>query len=230
MPDLTSTTPEIQKTKPVKKTNVPAADIDFGNLGNAVSAKWATSPWLSLLWITAPEFAAKTANYYSTLDARMKKGGSRPQVTKALKEVEKKIDEGVLNVKNYIVEKYKKDNAKSYYPSFGILQIGKKYSLPFDQDGRSKALELLVEAIDDNGFSDKQYGIQFWTAIQTEYDTLLDTASATDSTISSKVGDKNVLKKEIKKALNSIIAVIRGNYPDTYKAELRNWGFQKEKY
>jgi hypothetical protein len=24
--------------------------------------------------------------------------------------------------------------------------------------------------------------------------------------------------------------VIQGNYPDTYKAELRSWGFQKEKY
>jgi hypothetical protein len=160
----------------------------------------------------------------------MKKGSARPQLTKALQVVEKTIDEGIQNVKNYIVEKYKKDNAKSYYPSFGIVQKGSSFSLPKDQDGRSKALELLVEAIAENGFGDKQYGPAFWKTVQTEYDTLLETASATDSAISSKVGDKNMLKKEIKKALNSIIAVIRGNYPDTYKTELRNWGFQKEKY
>jgi hypothetical protein len=230
MSDLTMPTTANQKPKPVKKTNVPKVDIDFGNLANTVSAKWTTSPWLTLQWLTAPEFATKTANYYGTLDTRMKKGGTRPQLTKALQVVEKKIDEGIQNVKNYIVEKYKKDNAKSYYPSFGIVQKGSSFALPKDQDGRSKGLELLVEAIVENGFGDKQYGTKFWEAIQTEYDTLLETASTTDSTISSKVGDKNVLKKEIKKALNSIIAVIRGNYPDTYQAELRNWGFQKEKY
>ncbi len=223
-------TPNGLKPKPVQKTNVPVADIDFGNVSNAVSAKWADSPWMTLQWMTAAEFATKTANYYSTLDTRMKKGGSRPQVTKAIKAVDKKIDEGVLNVKNYIIEKYKKENAKSYYPTFGIIQKGKGYSLPLDQDGRSKALELLVEAVIEHGFADKQYGTNFWNAVQTEYDTLLDNATTTDSTISSKVGDKNAMKKEIKKALNSIILIIRGNFPDTYKAELRKWGFQKEKY
>jgi hypothetical protein len=229
MSELTSPTSG-QKPKPVKKSNVPAADIDFGNLGNTVSKNWNASPWLTIKWITAAEFATTTANYYSTLDTRLKKGGSRPQVTKAIKVVEKKIDEGVLNVKNYIVEKYKKDNAKSYYASFGIIQNGTNFSLPKDQDGRSKALELLVESIDKNGFGDKQYGSTFWAGIQKEYDALLEDASTTDSTISNKVGDKNTLKKEIKKALNSIIQIIRGNYPDTYKTELRNWGFQKEKY
>jgi hypothetical protein len=230
MSDLTTPTPVVLKPKPVKRTNVPRVDLDFGNLSNTISAKWTTTPWLTLQWLTATDFATKTANYYSTLGSRMKKGGARPQVTKALQIAEKKIDEGVLNVKNYIIEKYKKDNAKSYYPSFGIVQKGNGFALPKDQDGRSKALELLVEAIAENGFGDKQYGTKFWKAIQTEYDTLLETASATDSSISSNVGDKNVLKKEIKKALNSIIAIIRGNYPDTYKTELRNWGFQKEKY
>jgi hypothetical protein len=229
MSELTSPTAG-QKPKPVKKANVPTADIDFGNLGNTVSKNWNASPWLTIKWITAAEFATTTTTYYSTLDTRMKTGGSRPQVTKAIKVVEKKIDEGVLNVKNYIVEKYKKDNAKSYYAAFGIIQRGKGFSLPKDQDGRSKALELLVEAIDKNGFTDKQYGSTFWAGIQKEYDALLEDASTTDSTISNKVGDKNALKKEIKKALNSIIQIIRGNYPDTYKTELRNWGFQKEKY
>jgi hypothetical protein len=230
MSDLTTPTTVDQKSKPVKKINVPVADIDFGNLANTVSVKWATSPWLTLQWLNSTEFSTKTASYYDTLGTRIKKGGARPQLTKALQVVEKKIDEGILNVKNYILEKYKKENAKSYYASFGIVQKGNGFSLPKDQDGRSKGLELLVDAIAENGFGDKQYGTQFWKAVQTEYDTLLAEASATDGTISTNVGDKNVLKKEIKKVLNSIIAVIRGNFPDTYKTELRNWGFQKEKY
>jgi hypothetical protein len=48
--------------------------------------------------------------------------------------------------------------------------------------------------------------------------------------VASKVGDKNILKKELKKALNAIVNIIKANYPDNYKEELRNWGFQKEKY
>ncbi len=29
---------------------------------------------------------------------------------------------------------------------------------------------------------------------------------------------------------NLVYYEIKANYPDSYKAELRNWGFQKEKY
>jgi hypothetical protein len=229
MLDSTVITSEVQKPKPIKKTNVPVADIDFGNLGAAVSTKWSASPWLTLQWTTSANFSSITTRYMASLDTRIKKGSSRPQVTKGLKILEKKMDEALPNIKSYLYEKYQK-SAKNYYPAFGIIHKGTIFILPKDQDGRSKALELLVDAIDENGFGDKQYGSKFWKAIQTEYDQLLADAAATDSTISSNVGDKNVLKKEVKKVLNSIIAVIRGNYPDTYKTELRNWGFQKEKY
>ena len=40
---------------------------------------------------------------------------------------------------------------------------------------------------------------------------------------------KNKLK-ELNKTLRALINLIKANYPDTYKAELRTWGFQKEKY
>ena len=89
---------------------------------------------------------------------------------------------------------------------------------------------MIVAAISANGFDDKTYGKAYWLNIQTQFDELLGSASAIDSTVSNKVGDKNVLKKELKKGLNSLVAVIKGNYPDTYKQELRTWGFQKEKY
>ena len=44
------------------------------------------------------------------------------------------------------------------------------------------------------------------------------------------MGNKNILKADLKKSLNAIVSVIKANYPDNYKQELRNWGFQKEKY
>lgn len=82
----------------------------------------------------------------------------------------------------------------------------------------------------EHGFDGKEYGAAFWTPIQTQYATLLGQATATDGTVSTKVSSKNSLKDTLKKTMNCLISVIKGNYPDTYKAELRAWGFQKEKY
>jgi hypothetical protein len=148
----------------------------------------------------------------------------------ALKILDKTIDDAVSYVKVYIVDKYKKESATSYYSAFGISYINKNYIIPKDQNSRSAALALMIEAIAVNGFGAKEFGTAFWTDVKAQYDSLLSNALATDSQVATKVGDKNILKKELKKGLNAIVLVIKGNYPDSYKAELRNWGFQKEKY
>jgi hypothetical protein len=217
-------------TKSVKTTNVPVADLDFSNVVGKVSTKWNTAPWLTLQWLTVSEFETKTNTYQATLTTRIQTGNNRPQITKALKNINKEIDNKLANVKGYIADKYGKENAVSYYASFGIEFSNKTYHFPIDQNSRSEALELMVNAIATNGFNDKTYGTAFWTNIKTQFDNLLQLASDTDGTVSNKVGDKNALKKELKKALNAIVLVIKGNYPDTYKQELRTWGFQKEKY
>ena len=215
---------------PTKTTNVPVADIDFSNVVGKVRDKWEASPWLTLLWITFSEFKAKADDYQTTLTQRLQTGKNRPQITQSLKKLNKEIDEKVANVKGYIADKYGKDSAVSYYPSFGIEFYKKSYLMPKDQNSRSEALELMIKGIDANGFNDKTYGKTYWTNIKTQFDSLLQTASTTDGSVSNKVGDKNELKKGLKKALNAIVLSVKANYPDTYKQELRTWGFQKEKY
>ena len=230
MPETEPTTPVNDVPKPSKTGNVPAKDLDFGNVVSSVSAKWTSNTWLTLKWANAPEFAVKVENYKNTLDVRLQTGSTRPQITKAMKVMEKKMDDTISYVKGYIIDKYKKDVAKSYYAAFGLVLHNKTYKLPKDQNARSNALTLMLKGIADNGFNDKEFGAEFWTAIKTEYDLLLQSATATDGQVSIKVGDKNELKTYLKKVLNAIVLVIKGNYPDTYKAELRDWGFQKEKY
>ena len=114
--------------------------------------------------------------------------------------------------------------------AFGIVYIGKNYMMPKDQNSRSAALTLMINAIAVNDFGTKEYGTDFWTDIKARYDVLLTNATTTDSQVASKVGDKNILKKDLKKGLNAVVLAIKANYPDNYKEELRNWGFQKEKY
>ncbi|WP_157505095.1 hypothetical protein [Flavobacterium tegetincola] len=118
----------------------------------------------------------------------------------------------------------------SYYPAFGINYENKKYAIPMDQSNREDALDLMLEGIQNNGFEDRTYGLEYWTAIKTNFVDLVTQARALDGGISQKVGDKNELKMTIKKGLNAVINALQANYPDTYKQELRLWGLQKDKY
>jgi hypothetical protein len=222
--------PQKVAAKPAKTANVPVADVNFGTVAQTVSKNWASNTWLSLRWLTPEQFAATTSSYVSTLTNRNQAGSTRPQITQSLKGLDQKIDGSLSYVKGYITDKYKKEAAKSYYAAFGMVHKNDNYNIPSDQNGRLESLGLLIDALTVNGFSDKEYGTAFWTAIRDEYKVLLNTASVTDGKVSSKVGDKNSLKKDLKKGLNAIVKAIQANYPDTYKTELRAWGFQKEKY
>jgi hypothetical protein len=224
------TNPEEGSGKSNSKRTVPIADVDFGTLASNVAAKWNATPSIGLLWTTASEFSNQATAYNTELSIRNQVGGGRPQITKALKIVDAQIDDALTYVKGYIVDKYKKNVASSYYSAFGIEHKNDKYVFPTDRNSRLASLDLMLKGLDDNGFNDKEFGKDFWTNIKTKYEDLISQASSTDGTISSKVSTKNVLKASLKMALNSLIFVIKGNYPKTYKAELRTWGFQKEKY
>jgi hypothetical protein len=223
------TTPTVGNSKPTTKRNVPAADADFGTVVTNVATKWTTTPLITLLWTTPAAFSTKATDFNIELGKRNDIGSSRPQITARLKQLDASIDGALPYVKSYLLELYK-DAATSYYPSFGIVYQINKYVIPKDRNKRSNAINLMINAIHINGLDAKEFGTTFWTDIKTEYNSLLGNATTTDGKVSTKVSTKNELKKELQKALNSLIYVIKGNYPDTYKAELRSWGFQKEKY
>ena len=123
----TTPKPNEAPTKPIKTSNVPAADIEFGAVLKKVSEKWILSNWLTLQWITAIKFKSDADAYNAALAVRINTGKSRPQITKALKNIYKEIDEKLANVKSYLAEKYGKEDALSYYPSFGIEFYNKRY-------------------------------------------------------------------------------------------------------
>lgn len=219
-----------ENTKPVKKRNVPAADINFGNVVANVSAKWMDTDWLTLQWLTPVAFQTEANSFNTTLEERLKKGALRPQLTQSLKALDKSINQAISYVKGYITDKYKKDNATSYYAAFGIEYKTKKYVFPSDQNKRITALKLMVEAISTHDFADKEFGLAFWTTLQEQYTLLVKEATKTDGQVAIKVGNKNLQKENLKKGLNAIVHALKANYPDSYKQELRDWGFQKEKY
>ncbi|WP_432672004.1 hypothetical protein [Flavobacterium sp. SM2513] len=218
------------KKKPVKKGNVPAADIDFGALISTIGEKWLLNPWLTLLWLTVAKFVADAAKYNADLAIRLNKGANRPQTGNTLEHLEQEMDSVMAYVKNYIQRKYKKANEKAYYASFGFVHQVDHWEFPTDRNRRVASLKLMAVAIKENGFQDEEYGQQYWDKMLTDYEALVKQSTTIDGEISLKVGEKNILKKDLTKGVRAIAGVIKHNHPDDYKQVLRDWGFQKEKY
>lgn len=212
-----------------KKSYIPNKDSDFATLTESVTNKWKDMPQFTLIYTTQPLFADKSSLFKKTLLSRENIGADRSPLTKTLDNKDLEMNKGIGFVKGYLKEKYD-DNATAYYALFGIQKKGKNYSLPIDRDKRIDALELIVKNIDKEGFGDKKYGNAYWAKLKEEYTELFTNANKTDGKVSSDVGIKKQLKTELKEVLNSIIHLIIANYPKTWEAELRNWGFIKESY
>ncbi|MGL5936772.1 MAG: hypothetical protein ACRCZI_14250 [Cetobacterium sp.] len=226
--NIITTTGTITPKKTVK--NVPLSDADLLAVAKIVSSTWASNTAFTLIWISATDFNTLVTNYENTFNARKQGGGIRPQYTKQLKELDKSIDLSLRYVKNYISDKYSIQNAYSYYAAFGIEKINKVYQLPKDRNNRGNSLNMLLTAIDAHGFTNMTYGKDHWTPIVTQYLQTLQQSQQTDSNISQNVGNKNVFKEQITNVLNALLLLLKANYPDTFKNEIRTWGFQKEKY
>ena len=219
-----------EKPKVVKKRTLPAKDLEIGAVATLASAKWKISTWLVLLWVTQPKFVTLVAHFNDILRSRNQSGGTKKGVVQSVKLLNAEINEAVVYVKGYILEKFKKDRATSMYDTFGIYHINKGHEMPRDYDGRKEALNVMIAGIVEHKMEDKEYGLDFWNDIKIRYDALADQTGALSSSISVSVGEKNQTKKEVKLVLNSLIKSIQANYPHTWKEELRAWGFQKERY
>lgn len=217
--------------KTIKRTgNNPAKDSDLNTLGLSTAAQWKNNPALTLAWITQAQHEANVQSFASTLSERLNTGSGRMEITGKLAALDKDMDLGISNIKNYLAYKYGKSAAPTYYPQFGIERSGKRLVLPADRNKRAAALPLIIQAIATHGFTEEQYGQQFWQTTSDNYLELMQQASAIDGEVSVKVGNKNDLRLTIKKTHNALINLLKANYPDSYTTLLRNWGFQKEKY
>ncbi len=212
-----------------KKKNVPVKDNDFGELCTSVSKRWKEMPKFNLLHISREMFEEKATLFNSMLNNSLQAAGNRSPLTLRLQKADATMDQGIRAVKIYLKEKYE-GSAPAYYALFGLEWHNSAYKLPYDRNKRRNVLNQILSGISTEGFGDKKYGTAFWTDLTNEYNSLLDTAIKTDGLKSSNIGNKKLLKEELSTALNAIISLIRAQYPGNAASELRNWGFQKDKY
>lgn len=217
--------------KPRKKDYTPDGDSDFLTVAKKVSDAWALNPGITLLWITQVQFAAMVAAFAADYSTDISTSGGRQSIAATLRNLDKQIDIGVTEIKVYIEKKFKSPNGPPEFPRYGIVHTAKGgYRFPADRDQRKNNLDLMLAAIVADGFGAEPYGTAYWTNIKTAYIAALASASTVDGTVSTSSSSKNNRKKAISKVMTALRSVLLGNYPDTYKAVYRDWGWQKEDY
>lgn len=217
--------------KKIRKTNtVPAKQSAILDLAESVAQKWLNHQNITLQWIKAEEFNTLVQEFRTSLEQRIQVGSGRQSKTKQLKNLDTTINKAVEELKIAVLGKFGKEDGKSYFNEFGIVKINKAFKFPSERTQRQQALSTMIFSVEKYKLNVTNYSLEALKDIQTQYNALTAEAKNIDSTVSSEVGTKNELIKQIEKVLNALIYVIKGNYPDTYQAELRAWGFQKEKY
>lgn len=226
--DNKNTKKEINKTR--KINSIPAKQSDMLSLAESVADKWMSNPKITLQWIKVEDFTSLVQKFGVSLGQRIQAGSGRQSTTKQLQNIDTKLNKAVEELKIAILGKFGKENGKSYFSEFGIARINKGFAIPKDRNQRQQALLTLIQGLEKHQINIVEYPLRFFKDIQKQYDDLISEAKRIDSTVSAEVGTKNELIKQITKVLNALIWIIKGNYPNTYKTELRAWGFQKEKY
>lgn len=223
-----NTTESKRKSARIKR-GTPRKEQDLVTVATNAAQKFVTSP-LTLIYITAADFTNLVAQYRADIQTRLDTKGKRRPITVRLAELDNTINTAVENVKGYLVYKYQNKNAAQYYGNFGIMPSEQGYLLPKDRNARSLAIKTMIEGIQTHSFENEACGLLWWQNISASYKAALDEAAEVDGETSKLVAKKNATKAQVKKVLNSLVLLIKSNYPDDYAAKLREWGFQKEKY
>lgn len=217
--------------KPIRRTSqLPDAEVALAALATTVSAAWQTSELPDLLWLTKADLAAQAASFAAHRDAAETAGDTRTPQSKRLQALDKQLDKGLQFVKAYLAEEHDADEGRAYYPEFGIEKASGSYRLPTVRAERVKALDKLLAALKTHDFGKKKYGTAYWQPLATEYAQLVQASTATAGQRSGKVSAKGQGELQLRRALRALIHHIKANYPDTFEAQLRTFGFQKESY
>ncbi|MDR2926622.1 MAG: hypothetical protein LBV41_00205 [Cytophagaceae bacterium] len=218
------------KPKRRHKGTIPQKEADIILIGNTISESWAKHDSMTLSWTSAADLKTSVTTLETSYGMRSDVKGARAGITQEFKNINVEIDSGVVQIKSYIGELFSTKDAPAYFSHFGIERHNEKYTFPIDKNKRQLALEQMRRGIDQHGLANRKYGKAFWDDIYSRYVSIHKKAIACDSASTEHVNIKTVQKAYIRRVLNSLVHLIIANNPDTWKEELRIWGFQKEKY
>jgi hypothetical protein len=222
---------ETTKPKKTRTTSfLPASQFDLLTLAEIAAKKWEENPQITLMWANVDAFRKTVSEFRSFLEQRVEAGSGRGSQTQTLKDLDKQINQAVVEVKTAIMAKFGSTKGKAYFGEFGIVKQNNNLRLPNDRNQRSNALSLFVRAVKSHKLQVVEFDSAFFDNILPTYLEAVQATQKTDSAVSISVGNKNDLRKQVETVLSALNTLIKVNYPNTYEGELRGWGFQKEKY
>jgi len=134
-----------ESTHPAR--NVPRPDIVFGHICNMVGQQWLKTKWLTVQWLPVDQFVQSATLYNALLTDKTVQGSNRPQVTRHLRQLDKKIDSSIEYIKGYLVDKYSKTEAPAYFEAFGIVRHGEGFVMPKHRHLRQESLTQMLKGI-----------------------------------------------------------------------------------
>jgi len=220
------------KRRPTR--NLPAADQPLAELLTLAAAEWQARPQLTLLWSSPAQAAQLAADFQASIREAGAAHDALSPAVQRLAQLDALIDgaEGKLKyVRKALALQYdEEDDGRAYYGELGIEKTNGTYTLPRDRGRRAEALRKLVAALPKHHLDATKYGTAYWAPIANEYNALQPQAAQATGARSAEVGDKNALRQQAEAVLAALLLVLQANYPQTYKAERRQFGFLKESY
>ena len=216
--------------KPKKKTR-PTTDADIIARGNFAKNKLEevdlhcnnVSPASMETHLTTfyEAYVQKDAAKFTKSNARIEAGI-----------LSKQFDEAVSALKGILRHNYSVKEAVALYPEFGIdKDKSKNYRLDGTEYAKLADLEKMTLAVKKYDIQSDKCGLEFWEPKIVRYKELVDVLVNKAGNISEKVATKTQMRRAINDDFNSIIYLIKCNYPkDEVPAMLRAFGFQKERY
>ena len=216
-----------QLSRPFRTPRLPQNDIEFLEVSHHAAHQWLKTPEITLLWSDPAIFHAKTQALEKVLRGRQASGKQRTTHLQLLKNLDAAMEKGIRKLKLYLLQKYGKLQAYVQYPRYALIKRRGHYTLPDDRKERLSAIARILAALEKDGFAHEPYGHAFWNKIKEDYQQALPLYSDTGAA-NEDIVDKQLLKEELTEIMESLQLVIRANYPHTYEAQFRTWGWQKE--
>ncbi|MFD2720402.1 hypothetical protein ACFST9_16875 [Hymenobacter monticola] len=233
-PSATGATGSTQPEKPKKgqtKDVLPAGEFELATLGLKAADAWDASPLPALLWCSKTQLRAAAVAFRAGVGTADAADDDLSPAAQRLAELDKQADTSLKFVKNYLTEQHgSRKKGEAYYETFGLVREGGDWGLPRARPARAKALDKLASALKESDYDQSKYGTAFWRKVEQEYAPLAATSSTTRGDSARAAGTKNAQEDKLRPMLRALRQHIKTNFPDTYRAEWRGFGFLKESY
>lgn len=225
--------------KPARRAKnfLPQGQLDLATLGVTAAAVFATevaaTPGFGLLWLKPADLTALAAAAQAKVAEAGSTQASRTPNAAAIDALDVEINQRLGNVRTYLASAYEDADpatVRGYLPQLGFARQHGSYIFPKGQQERLAALNLLLGGLSTHGLGARKYGTAYWTALRDKYQAALQTAGTGAGTTATVVDRKNELLEQLREALTAVYYLLRAQYPKSWKAKLRAYGFQKERY